>query len=138
MPLKQLDTYLFSSQYCQKVAKDKNDKLTSTYTASTVPNRNNSLNLSMNMWRAWLMWQKQILSYNRWQKFGTAKSSKFRKLFVKLFVTSNLPIGEQPQSLHISRMILGQQTLCNQMYKTKTPIKLQPLTSVYSLSVPLA
>ena len=58
MPLKQLDTYLFSSQYCQKVAKDKNDKLTTTYIASTVPNRNNSLNLSMNMWRAWFMWQK--------------------------------------------------------------------------------
>ena len=42
----------------RKVAKDKNDKLTTTYFASTVPNRENSLNLSMNMWRAWLMWQK--------------------------------------------------------------------------------
>ena len=55
------------------------------------------MNLSMNMWRAWLMWQKQILSYNRWQKFGTAQSSKFRKLFVKLFVTNNFPIGLRPQ-----------------------------------------
>ena len=60
MPLKQLDTYLFSSQYCQKVAKDKNDKLTTTYIASTVPNRNNSLNLSLIMWRAWLMHVAEI------------------------------------------------------------------------------
>ena len=54
------------------------------------------MNLSINMWRAWLMWRKQIISNNRGQKFATAQLSKFRKLFVKLFVTSNFPIGARP------------------------------------------
>ena len=52
------DNNISTSQFCQRDANDKDCEWTNTCITATVPNRNNFMNLSMNMWRVWLMWRR--------------------------------------------------------------------------------